>query len=74
MPSKLKKRASKEPYEGYVLPASGELGGSFIDFNKILTRQPVKKIKRKRNEQRRREGKPEGTAIYGQRRRIRRLV
>ena len=74
MQNKFKKRTSKEPYEGYGLPVSSELGGSFIDFNKVLKREPVKKIKRKRNDNRRRESEQERTAVYGQRRRIRRFV
>jgi len=48
-----KKRATKEPYEGYTLPPSSEKGGAFIDFNKVKTSIPVrkvKKIKRKQNE------------------------
>lgn len=40
----MRKRASKEPYEGYRLPAVSEKGGQFIDFNKILT--PVKRVKK----------------------------
>ena len=47
-----KKRATKEPYEGYTLPPSSEKGGEFIDFNKVKTSIPVRKvkIKRKRHE------------------------
>ncbi len=74
MQSKLKKRVTKTPYENYELPPSAELGGSFIDFNRVLTREPVKKVKRKRNDQRRGKSKQERTATNGQRRRIRRLV
>ena len=46
------KRATKEPYEGYTLPPSSEKGGEFIDFNKVKTSIPVRKvkIKRKRHE------------------------
>jgi len=31
-----KKRASKEPYEGYTLPKSAEKGVPFIDFHAVL--------------------------------------
>ena len=49
-----KKRATKEPYEGYTLPPSSEKGGEFIDFNKVKTSIPVrklKKIRRKSNDE-----------------------
>mgnify|MGYP003142293682 CR=1 FL=1 len=48
-----KKKATKEPYEAYTLPPSSEKGGQFIDFNKVKTSIPerkVKKIKRKKHE------------------------
>lgn len=47
-----RQRASKEPYEGYRLPAVSEKGGQFIDFNEpYKSKVPVKRIrKRKRNE------------------------
>ena len=52
----MKKRATKIPYENYGLPASAELGGAFIDFNEVLEKRPViKKIKRRRNDQKRSE-------------------
>jgi hypothetical protein len=41
----MKKRASKIPYENYGLPPSAELGGKFVDFNKVIERKPVKKVK-----------------------------
>jgi len=48
----MKKRASKEPYEGYTLPPSAEKGGQFVDFNQVLeriiNRKKVKVIKKKR--------------------------
>tara|TARA_Y100001951_G_C11219191_1_gene227684 strand:- start:516 stop:704 length:189 start_codon:yes stop_codon:yes gene_type:complete len=48
----MKKRATKEPYEGYTLPPSAEKGGQFVDFNKVLKRiinpKKVKVIKKKR--------------------------
>jgi len=44
-----KKRASKEPYEGYTLPASAEKGGQFIDFNEpYKSKVPFKRIVKKR--------------------------
>ena len=39
---------AKEPYEGYTLPKSSERGTSFIDFNKVKTSIPIKKIKKRR--------------------------
>ena len=39
-----RKRASREPYEGYTLPRSAEKGGQFVDFNRIIERKPVKRI------------------------------
>ena len=53
-----RKRATKEPYEGYTLPPSAEKGGSFIDFKQAYkeapTKVPVRKavIKRKRKNDR----------------------
>ena len=41
-----RKQVAKVPYDGTTLPKSSELGGKFIDFNKIL--KPIKKIKIKR--------------------------
>ena len=48
----MKKRASKEPYEGYKLPRSSEKGQPFVDFNEVLNNRPVKRIikRRKRND------------------------
>jgi len=46
----MKKRASKIPYEGYTLPPSAEKGGAFIDFNEVLEKRPVKRIRRRRND------------------------
>ena len=31
-----KKRATKEPYEGYTLPESSEKGKPFVDFHAVL--------------------------------------
>jgi hypothetical protein len=42
----MKKRVTKEPYEGYKLPASSEKGGQFVDFNKVLRMKVVKTVKR----------------------------
>ena len=41
-----KKKVAKIPYEGYTLPKSAEKGGEFIDFNKVRTSIPVRKIKK----------------------------
>ena len=50
-----KKRAVKEPYTGYNLPASAEKGVAFIDFNKVVSsiypdlgKQPVRKVKKRK--------------------------
>jgi hypothetical protein len=39
-----KKRVTKEPYEGYTLPAVSEKGGQFVDFNRIIERKPLKRV------------------------------
>lgn len=44
----MKKRVTKQPYEGYSLPPSAEKGGQFVDFKRIIERKPVKKVKIKR--------------------------
>ena len=44
----MRKRATKIPYEGYTLPPSAEKGGQFVDFNKIIQRKPVKKVRIKK--------------------------
>ena len=41
-----KKKVAKIPYEGYTLPKSSEKGGEFIDFNKVRTSIPVRKVKK----------------------------
>jgi len=52
-----KKRATKEPYEGYTLPPSAEKGGSFIDFKQAYKEAPTKvaikriKIKRRKKDE-----------------------
>jgi len=46
--STMKKRATKIPYEGYTLPPSAEKGGKFVDFNKIMNRKPIKKVRIKK--------------------------
>tara|TARA_R100001244_G_scaffold131815_2_gene105872 strand:- start:352 stop:495 length:144 start_codon:yes stop_codon:yes gene_type:complete len=43
-----RRRASKEPYEGYTLPAVAEKGGQFVDFNRVIARKPIKKIRIKK--------------------------
>ena len=48
----MKKRVTKEPYEGYRLPDSSEKGVNFIDFNEpYKSKVPVKRIikRKKRN-------------------------
>ena len=48
----MKKRVTKEPYEGYTLPPSSERGGEFVDFNEVLKKiinpRKVKIVKKKR--------------------------
>jgi len=40
-----RKRATKEPYEGYTLPLSSEKGGQFVDFNEpYKSTIPVKRV------------------------------
>jgi len=39
-------KAAKIPYENYGLPPSAELGGKFVDFNKV--RKVIKRVKIKR--------------------------
>lgn len=43
----MKKKAAKTPYEGYTLPPSSEKGGQFVDFNKVINRKVVKRVKKK---------------------------
>jgi hypothetical protein len=47
-----RRRAAKEPYEGYKLPASSEKGGQFVDFiqayKEAPTKVPVKRIIKKK--------------------------
>ena len=64
MQSKLKKRVARIPYENYELPPSSQLGGSFVDFNEVLNQEPVKIIKRKKNEQRREKERRNDECIY----------
>ena len=45
----MKQRKVKTPYSNYELPPSAEQGGQFVDFNKVIKRKAVKKIKVKRN-------------------------
>lgn len=53
----MKKRASKEPYEGYKLPRSSEKGQPFVDFNKVLRNRPIKRIIKRRKRNDRKESK-----------------
>ena len=52
-----RKKATKEPYEGYTLPPSAEKGGSFVDFKQANKEAPTKvpvrrvKIKRKKKDE-----------------------
>ena len=43
----MKQRKVKVPYEGYRLPPSSEQGGQFVDFNKVINRKVVRKVKKK---------------------------
>jgi len=43
-----KKSLAKQPYESYELPKSAEKGGSFVDFNRIIERKPVKVVRKKK--------------------------
>ncbi len=43
----MRKRATKEPYEGYTLPPSAEKGGSFIDFKQAYREAPTKVPKKR---------------------------
>ena len=43
-----RKRAARMPYEGYTLPPSSEKGGQFVDFNKVIDRKAIKRVRIKR--------------------------
>ena len=49
---KIRRRVTKEPYEGYTLPAVSEKGGQFVDFiqayKEASTKVPVKRIIKKK--------------------------
>lgn len=49
MMSMNRRKAARQPYEGYKLPAVSEKGGQFVDFNHVIERKPIKKVKLKRN-------------------------
>ena len=49
MMSMNKRKAARQPYDGYTLPAVSEKGGQFVDFNRILKMKKVKVVKRKRD-------------------------
>jgi len=44
----MKQRKVKTPYENYGLPPSAEQGGQFVDFNKIIERKVIKKVRIKK--------------------------
>ena len=44
-----KRRAARQPYEGYTLPAVSEKGGQFVDFKSIVERKLVRVVKRRKN-------------------------
>ena len=44
----MKNRVTKRTYEGYTLPPSAEKGGKFVDFNKVMNRKPIKKVRIKK--------------------------
>jgi len=48
MEKTMKQSKIKTPYENYELPASSRQGGKFIDFNTVIARKTVKRIKIKR--------------------------
>ena len=43
-----RRKAAKQPYEAYTLPAVSEKGGQFVDFKRIVERKPVKVVTRRR--------------------------
>jgi hypothetical protein len=43
-----KRKAARQPYDGYTLPAVSEKGGQFVDFKRIMERTPVKVVKRRK--------------------------
>ena len=45
--STMKKRATKQPYEGYTLPPSSEKGGQFVDFKQAYREAPTKVPKKR---------------------------
>ena len=49
MRSMIRRKAAKEPYEGYTLPAVSEKGGQFVDFKRIVERKPIRVVKRRKN-------------------------
>ena len=50
----MRKKAAKQPYEAYTLPAVSEKGGSFVDFKQAYreapTKVPYKRIMKKRKD------------------------
>jgi|TARA_R110002110_G_scaffold388902_3_gene601106 hypothetical protein len=49
MTSMIRRKAAKQPYEGYTLPAVSEKGGQFVDFKRIVERKPIRVVKRRKN-------------------------
>ena len=43
----MKQKKVRVPYEAYGLPPSSEAGGQFVDFNKVINRKVVRKVKKK---------------------------
>jgi hypothetical protein len=43
----MKQKKVRVPYEAYGLPPSSEAGGQFVDFNKVINRKVVKRVKKK---------------------------
>ena len=43
-----KKRIKYERHAGNMLPPSSEIGQPFVDFNKVMNRKPIKKVRIKK--------------------------
>ena len=46
--SNMKQKKVRVPYSNYGLPPSAEQGGQFVDFNKIIERKVIKKVRIKK--------------------------
>ena len=44
----MKQKKVRIPYSNYGLPPSAEQGGQFVDFNEVINRKPIKKVRIKR--------------------------